>query len=340
MSKPILAITMGDPAGIGPEITVRALSRPDAYARCRALVVGSAQVLQDAADLLGANVEIRTVTSPAAAADAPSLITVIEPQHLPTGPWPRGEVCASCGEAAFLCIEAAIRLALDREVQAVVTNPIHKKALNLAGHHYAGHTEIFRDLTQAPSSAMMLVEGELRVVHVTTHCSLGEAVRRCKQDRILEVTRLTHQALLDLGISAPRIGMAALNPHASDEGLFGHEEAEEILPAAREARAEGIDVSDPLPADTIFSLAVGGRFDAVVAQYHDQGHIPVKLRGFRYHHATQSWDSVSGINVTLGLPILRVSVDHGTAMDQAWQGKASSESLENAIRFACDWCAR
>jgi len=175
-------------------------------------------------------------------------------------------------------------------------------------------------------------------VHATTHCSLGEAVRRCKRDRILEVTRLAHQALLDLGIAAPRIGMAALNPHASDEGLFGREEEEEILPAVRAARDEGMDVSDPLPADTIFSLAAGGRFDAVIAQYHDQGHIPVKLRGFVYDHATRAWTSVAGINVTLGLPIKRVSVDHGTAMDQAWQGRASSDSLENAIRFACDWC--
>ncbi|MFW6189118.1 MAG: 4-hydroxythreonine-4-phosphate dehydrogenase PdxA [Planctomycetota bacterium] len=335
MSGPILAVTMGDPAGVGPEIAVRALAKPPLRRRCRPLLVGSADVFGKAADLVEAEVVVQPVDSAAAAAETdPAALAVLEPEGLADLEFERGEISPICGEAAYRCVEAAARMALDGRVEAVVTNPIHKKALHLAGHPYAGHTELLRELTGAASSAMMLVHGSLRVAHVTTHCSLREAAERCRADRILEVTRLTDGAIRRLGIQRPRIGVAALNPHASDEGLFGEEERTEIEPAVRRARQEGIDVTGPLPADTIFSLARGGRFDAVVAQYHDQGHIAVKLLGFRYDGETGRWMSVAGLNVTLGLPILRVSVDHGTAFDRAWTGQADPGSLESAVRFA------
>ncbi len=335
--KPILAITMGDPAGVGPEIAVKTLSNEVLCARFHPLIVGSMAVMQEAAERIpGAPCP---VAGQSAVADVdPGCFPVLQPEGLASS-YPKGQVDRTCGDAAFRCIERAIQLALDGEVAAVVTNPLHKEALQLAGHKYEGHTEIFRDLTSAPTSAMMLVGDGLHVVHVSTHCSLGEAVRRCRTDRILEVTELTNATMKRLGVARPRLGMAALNPHAGEGGIFGDEERTQILPACEVARAKGIDVSDPLPADTIFSLARGGRFDAIVVQYHDQGHIPVKLLGFHYDHSQGKWSSVSGINVTLGLPILRVSVDHGTAFDQAWKGQASADSLENAIDFALRYVA-
>jgi 4-hydroxythreonine-4-phosphate dehydrogenase len=326
---------MGDPAGVGPEIALKALSNADLVARFRPVLVGYARVFREAAALLGDGVRLGVVQGVAELADLPAgTVAVREPRAEAPERFPRGRIDPVCGEAAYQCIATSIGLALEGAVDAVVTNPIHKKALNLAGHHYEGHTEIFRHLTGAARSAMMLLADGLCVVHVSTHCSLREAVERCRSKRILEVTRLAHEAMRRLGIERPRVGMAALNPHAGDSGLFGDEEEREIAPAVRAARREGIDVSDPLPADTIFSLARGGRFDVVVVQYHDQGHIPVKLLGFRYDDVTGRWASVEGVNVTLGLPILRVSVDHGTAFDQAWQGTADCTSLENAIEFA------
>ncbi|GAB4456186.1 MAG: 4-hydroxythreonine-4-phosphate dehydrogenase PdxA [Armatimonadaceae bacterium] len=333
-TAPVLLVTMGDPAGVGPEIAVQALSEPELRERAVPVFVGSAKTLVAAAEMLNAPVQVRPISDLQEARDFPAtVLPVWEPEGV-HGEYPRGKVDAQCGEAGYRCIEASIRMTMAGQAAAVVTNPIHKQALHLAGHHYPGHTEIFRDLTGAESSAMMLVEGGLRVSHVSTHVSLRQAIERCKRARILTVLRLTHAALQRVGIESPRLGLAALNPHASEGGLFGDEEEKEILPAAQDARAEGMDVSDPLPADTIFSLARGGRFDAVVAQYHDQGHIPVKLLGFHYNDDTGRWSSVSGINVTLGLPMLRVSVDHGTAFDQAWKGTASPESLRNALDFA------
>ncbi len=337
MGKPILALTMGDPAGVGPEIAIKALANAELRARFVPVVIGVAEVLREAAALLGDPVEVCRVEGVEDAGGAG--VAVLEPAGIGQREFPKGSVDAACGEAAFRCIEMGIALALEKRVAGLVTNPIHKKALRLAGHDYAGHTEILRDLTGAENCAMMLVGEGLRVVHVTTHCALRDVASQCRRERILQVTRLTRDALVAMGIAEPRLGMAALNPHAGDEGLFGDEEEREILPAVLAAREEGIDVSDPLPADTIFSLARGGRFDAVVVQYHDQGHIPVKLLGFEYDDASGQWTSVSGINVTLGLPIVRTSVDHGTAFDQAWQGTASAESLENAIELAIQMAA-
>ncbi|MCC7494967.1 MAG: 4-hydroxythreonine-4-phosphate dehydrogenase PdxA [Fimbriimonadaceae bacterium] len=317
MRRPRLAITMGDPAGVGPELAVRVAADPALAEVVELRLVGAVTTLQEAARQLGC-------ATPRA---------VLEPAGV-GGVYPRGRIDAACGEAAWRCVAAAVGLALAGEVDAVVTNPLHKEALRAAGHLQAGHTEILRDLTAAPRVAMMLVGEGLRVVHTTVHCSLREAVEGCRRERIVEVLQLADAALRELGLTAPRLGMAGLNPHAGEGGLFGREELEQIRPACEAARAAGIDVGDPLPADTIFPQAVGGRFDAVVVHYHDQGHIPAKLRTFQYDAAAGGWGVVAGVNITLGLPIIRTSVDHGTAFDQAWQGTASDASLREAILCA------
>jgi 4-hydroxythreonine-4-phosphate dehydrogenase len=245
-----------------------------------------------------------------------------------------GRVSATAGNAAFEAVKRAIELALAGSIDAVVTAPINKEALQLAGHRFPGHTEIFAHYTKTPDYTMMLAEGDLRVVHVSTHVSLLEACRAVTRDRVLKVIELANVACRQLGIDRPRIGVAGLNPHAGDGGLFGDEEQRHIIPAVEAARATGITVEGPLPADTLFAKALGGAFDICVAMYHDQGHIPVKMKGFRFDGASGKWESVSGINVSLGLPIIRTSVDHGTAFDQAGKGTASEMSLLNAIDYA------
>ena len=246
----------------------------------------------------------------------------------------RGEVSAMAGNAAFQYVKKVIELAMDGQVDATVTNALNKEAMNLAGHHYSGHTEIYADYTGTKKYTMMLAHENLRVVHVSTHVSLREACDRVKKDRVLEVIRIAHQACRKLGIPEPKIGVAGLNPHSGENGMFGREEIEEITPAIQEARAEGILADGPVPPDTIFSKARGGWYDIVVAMYHDQGHIPLKVVGFVYNHEAQKWDAVAGVNITLGLPIIRASVDHGTAFDQAGTGLASELSLINAMDYA------
>jgi 4-hydroxythreonine-4-phosphate dehydrogenase len=245
-----------------------------------------------------------------------------------------GAVSPEAGEAAFRYVVRAIELAMAGEVDATVTNPLNKEALNAAGHHFAGHTELYAAYTRTPDYTMMLALGNLRVVHVSTHVSLREACDRVKKARVLKVIRIAHAACRDMGIARPRIGVAGLNPHAGENGLFGREEIEEIEPAIRQAREEDIDAIGPLPPDTAFSKARGGWYDAVVAMYHDQGHIPLKVLGFEYDAGSGRWKAVSGVNITLGLPIIRTSVDHGTAFDQAGLGTASEASLINAMDYA------
>jgi len=237
------------------------------------------------------------------------------------------------GEASFQYVKKVIELALAGKVDATVTNAFNKEAINGAGHHYSGHTEIYAELTGTEKYTMMLAHENIRVVHVSTHISLREACDRVKKARVLEVIRIADQACKDLGITNPRIGVAGLNPHSGENGLFGYEEIEEIIPAIQVATQEGIHVDGPVPPDTIFSKARGGWYDIVVAMYHDQGHIPLKVVGFVYNQKASKWDAVSGVNITLGLPIVRASVDHGTAFDQAGKGMASELSLENAIEY-------
>ena len=341
MEKPILAITMGDPASIGPEITVKALAGEEVWRVCRPLVVGDAGMLRRARVLTGLEgIQIHAVRSPAEAVFVPGTIDVIDLGLVNAAALPVGQVSREAGEAAFRYVEKAIALALADEVDGTVTNALNKEAVNLAGHHYSGHTEIYADYTHTKKYTMMLAHGDLRVVHVSTHVSLREACDRVKKDRVLEVIRIAWQACRDLGIERPRVGVAGLNPHSGENGLFGREEIEEIRPAIEQARAEGIDADGPVPPDTVFSKARGGWYDIVVAMYHDQGHIPLKLLGFVYDPALGAWQAVEGVNITLGLPIVRTSVDHGTAFDQAGTGKASAASLVNAIDYAARLAVR
>ncbi len=336
MKRPILAITMGDPVGIGPEITLKALRHDWVLERSKPLVIAHKVVIDRAIDYLGYHdMEVEVVKEPSEGSYAKGKVTVLDLGDLDFDAIPKGKPSAEGGRASFQSIEKAIELALQDKVDAVVTNPIHKEAINMAGYHYSGHTEIFADKTGAKSYAMMLAVGDFRVVHVNTHVSMREAIERIKKDRVLEVIKLTHDALIDLGISEPRIAVAALNPHAGEGGLFGREEIEEIEPAIKEAQDLGINATGPYPADTIFSKAYGGAFDAVVVMYHDQGHIPVKLIGFKWDQSRREWSEVRGINVTLGLPIIRTSVDHGVAFGKAWKKRTADEtSLLDAIDYA------
>lgn len=333
--KKILAITMGDPASIGPEITLKALSHRDIYEQCCPLVVGDASVLTAALNIPQVpELKIHPVTAVEEAVFEYGTVDVLDMKLVDINALEYGTVSAMAGEAAFQYVVKAIELAKDGSVDATVTNALNKEAINLAGHHYSGHTEIYADYTDTKKYTMMLAHEDLRVVHVSTHVSLREACDRVKKERVLEVIRIADQACKNLGIKAPRIGVAGLNPHSGEHGLFGTEEIEEIIPAIKEATAQGIQADGPVPPDTVFSKARGGWYDIVVAMYHDQGHIPLKLAGFVYNKKEGRWDAVAGVNITLGLPVIRSSVDHGTAFDQVNKGTANELSLINAIDYA------
>lgn len=330
----VMGITMGDPASIGPEITVKALAGYGMYEKCRPLVIGDAGVMEEAARIVGReDVKIHPVHSLEEALFQAGTIDVYDMGLVDLRRLERGKVSSMAGEAAFRYVEKAIQMAMDREIDGTVTNALNKEAINLAGHHYSGHTEIYADMTGTEKYTMMLAYENIRVVHVSTHVSLREACDRVKKERVLEVIRIADSACRDLGMEAPKIGVAGLNPHSGEHGLFGREEIEEIIPAIETACREGIRAEGPVPPDTIFSKARGGWYDIVVAMYHDQGHIPLKLMGFVYNQELQKWDAVAGVNITLGLPIVRASVDHGTAFDQAGQGVANELSLINAIDY-------
>jgi 4-phospho-D-threonate 3-dehydrogenase / 4-phospho-D-erythronate 3-dehydrogenase len=326
---PILAITLGDPAGIGPEIILKALQVPLVFEQCRPLVIGDRRILERAAQDIGAAPVVYDIVSdPSGAVFQPGRITLIDPGNAAPESCPTGQLSAASGKAAVEYVLRACDLALQGQVDAIVTAPLNKEAINLAGFHYAGHTEILTEHTQAKNVSMLLVGSNMRVVHISTHVSLEEAIRRVTQKRVGEVISLADSACRALGIAQPRIAVAGLNPHAGENGLFGSQETQEILPAVLAARARGLNVSDPQPPDTVFLRAVKGEFDIVVAMYHDQGHIPMKLLGFD-----------EGVNVSIGLPIIRTSVDHGTAFDIAGKGLASANSLLAAIRVACQMVA-
>lgn len=334
--RPCIGITMGDPSGIGPEIILKALQRDELYHRCRPLVVGDARVFESTAAMMGLGCIIHAVNHERDAICQPGTVDVF---HLDCfrGDVQFGVVNAASGEAAFRSIVKVIELAQEKRIDATVTAPINKESIHMAGHYFSGHTEIYAHYTGTNKYAMLLVHDELRVIHVTTHVSLREACDLVEKDRILAVIELLHEACINLGIPYPKIAVAGLNPHASDNGLFGWEEEREIIPAIREARKNGYKVDGPVPPDTMFAKAVGGHYDGCVAMYHDQGHIPFKLAGFRWNKDKNTME-VSGVNITLGLPIIRVSVDHGTAFDVAGTGLASETammlSIEYAIRMA------
>jgi 4-hydroxythreonine-4-phosphate dehydrogenase len=333
VDRPILGITMGDPASIGPEVAVKALSEEIIYQTCRPLLIGDADVCREAIALCNLPLTVNAITNVSDAKYQHGTIDVYDLAY-GTDSFQRGEMSAAAGNAAFITVVKAIDLAMRGEIDGTVTGPINKESIHMAGHHYSGHTEIYADYTKTKKYGMLLVEEDLRVVHVSTHVSLRQACDLVKKDRILDTIDLLSKACKQLGVSNPRIGVAGLNPHASDGGLFGHEEKEEILPAVEEARKRGYNVEGPIPADTLFPKSVGGVYDGCVVMYHDQGHIPFKLVGFNWDKASGKMKSVRGVNITLGLPIIRTSVDHGTAMEIAGKGIASADAMKLAIKYA------
>ncbi|QGW28845.1 4-hydroxythreonine-4-phosphate dehydrogenase PdxA [Phnomibacter ginsenosidimutans] len=336
MSKalPILAITMGDPASIGPEIAVKALLQPAIHQICRPLLIGDAAVFQQIIQLLKLPAQVHAVNSVADARFNIGSIDVFDLGITDVSALQFGEIAAMCGEASFQAVKKAIELAMAGEVDATVTGPINKKSINEAGHHFAGHTEIYAHYTSTKKYAMLLVEDNINVIHVSTHVSLRQACDLVKHDRIVQVIELIVDGLKRLGKTNLKIGVAGLNPHSGDNGLFGTEDIEEIAPAVATARALGYDVEGPVPPDTMFAKAAMGAYGGVVAMYHDQGHIPFKLSGFKWNAKKQQMDSVKGVNITLGLPIIRTSVDHGTAFEIAGKGIASADAMILAIESA------
>jgi 4-phospho-D-threonate 3-dehydrogenase / 4-phospho-D-erythronate 3-dehydrogenase len=325
MSRPTIAITMGDASGIGPEIIMKALGRQDVQELCRPLVVGDAERLRLAGSVVGSSLKVNSLAQPTQARYAPGEVECIDLKLIPSD-HPFGRVSPVSGEGAFRYIERAVRLVEAGQADAICTAPLSKEALHAAGHKYPGHTELLAELTGTPEVSMMLVSPKLRVIHVTTHIGLIDAIARIEPGLVERVIERAQTTLVKAGIASPRIGVCGINPHAGENGLFGYgEEEQKIAPAVTACRAKGWRVEGPLPADTLFFLAARGDYDMVVAMYHDQGHGPIKVLGLE-----------SGVNITVGLPVIRTSVDHGTAFDIAGKGIADEGSLVEALRQAAD----
>ncbi|HEX9023657.1 MAG TPA: 4-hydroxythreonine-4-phosphate dehydrogenase PdxA [Geobacteraceae bacterium] len=326
MEKPLIAITMGDPTGVGPEIIVKTLALPEIYELCRPLVLGDEGVLERAITVTGASLKLETREAGEIGDEgAPGVVRLLPVSRLAVGETGYGKPSAAAGEAMYRYIAEAARMCLAGEADAMVTAPINKEALNRAGHHYPGHTELLAELTGAKDFVMMLAGDRLRVTLVTIHEALHDVPRLLTAERVLATIRTTHHGLHRYSRENPRIAVLALNPHCGEGGLFGDEERRIIAPAVAAAQGEGIDAVGPLSADTLFHFAAKGEYDAVVCMYHDQGLIPLKLLHFD-----------DGVNVTLGLPIIRTSVDHGTAYNLAGTGRASAASMIAAMRMAVD----
>ncbi|CAN5404410.1 4-hydroxythreonine-4-phosphate dehydrogenase PdxA [soil metagenome] len=324
MTQPIrLALTVGDPGGIGPEITVKAAYQMRALVeagRVELLAFGSPAALHLAGEQLGMPL-----------AGAPLKVIDVGPVQGSILP---GEINAAGGEWSYQAVAHAVRMVQAGEADAIVTAPLCKEALHMAGHSFEGHTEMLAHLTGMRDGVMMLAHGNMRVSHVSTHCALAEVPGRLTPVRLRRVLDVTIDALRALGISNPRIAVAGLNPHAGEGGILGKEDGIVITPIVKEYAEAGHNVSGPWPGDTIFIKLRAGQYDAVIAMFHDQGHIPVKLLGFNIDPVSGKWDAISGVNVTLGLPILRTSVDHGTAFDIAGKGIANADSMMDAARYA------
>jgi 4-hydroxythreonine-4-phosphate dehydrogenase len=327
-SLPLVAITMGDAAGTGPEIITKSLALPELRAVCRPVVIGDAAAMSRALRFTGVSLNVRAIKDVAEATSAPGEIDVLDLANLDLATLKLGHVDPQAGHAAYEYIKLATELALAGSVSAVVTSSINKESLNAAGHHFDGHTGLLAHLCDRPDATMMLVADKLRVSHVSTHVPLRVAIDRVKPDRILTVLQLTHDAVRRLGIDRPRLAVAGLNPHAGENGLFGDEEEKFITPAIAQARALGLDVHGPFAGDTIFFRTLQGEFDAGVAMYHDQGHVAAKMLGI--------W---RGVNVTLGLPIIRTSVEHGTDFANAGTGRSDPRSLNEALKLAAAMAA-
>jgi len=337
MKRPVIAITMGDPAGIGAEIIVKALSKEEIYRKSKPVVIGSSCVINDALKFVPLHLKLNVIKDTKKIKGEFGTIDLLDLDNIEFDEFDYGKVSAKAGKASLDYIYKGIDLAINGLVDAVVTGPIHKEAIKAAGSPYAGHTEIFASRTKTKNYAMMLADKNLRVIHVSTHVSLRQACDLVKKERVLTVIRLADRALKDLGIKNPKIGVAGLNPHAGEGGLFGNEEITEIVPAIEQAKRENITVDGPVPPDTIFSKVIGGQYDIAVVMYHDQGHIPMKITGFKYNKESNRWSSMSGVNITVGLPIIRTSVDHGVAFGKAGEGRANEESMVEAIRMAIDF---
>jgi 4-hydroxythreonine-4-phosphate dehydrogenase len=324
--RPLIAITMGDPAGIGPEIVVKTLAQAQIYKDCRPVIIGSAASLEEANLQVGSSLTINLLDGISSVKSEPAVVDLLEPAALSMDEFEMGRVSAACGKAAVAYIERGISLAVGGEVAALVTCPIHKEAIQLAGYHGdIGHQEILARTTDSQDLAVMLMTQGLKVVHLSTHKPLGEAVAYVKRPVIVQRLQLTAETVHRWGMKKPKIAVAALNPHGGEGGLLGREEIEEIVPAVEEARGLGIDVEGPYPADSIFYRAINGEFDIVLALYHDQGHIPIKVHNFE--------DSVTA---TMGIPLIRTSVDHGTAFDIVGKNAADPRSLIRAVQTAVD----
>jgi 4-phospho-D-threonate 3-dehydrogenase / 4-phospho-D-erythronate 3-dehydrogenase len=318
---PVFAVTMGDPAGIGPEIAVKALCSQSLPDGCGVFIIGDLAVLEHSASLVASSTALYEMTSPEDL--RPGRVNVLDMKQVTPGDFDIGRPQAVCGKASYDYLIKGIDLCLEKRIAGIVTNPISKEALHLAGINYPGHTEILADRTGAKEFSMMFALDNVHVVHVTTHVSLKQAIRQITSDRVLLNIRLLSQTLKELGNSRPRIAVSGLNPHAGENGLFGDEETRHIAPAIDEAKKLGIEASGPYPPDTVFMRAFKGEFDGVVSMLHDHGFVALKSRDFE-----------KGVNITVGLPILRTSVGHGTAFDIAGKGIASEKSLLAAIRTA------
>ena len=329
MTRPTIAITMGDPAGIGPEIIMKALARPEAHELCRPLVIGDAGRLRQAGKIVGADIAVNALSSAGEANYSTSSVQCLDLNIVPEN-LAFGEMSPVAGEAAYRYIAKAVEVVQAGDAQGICTAPLSKEALHAAGHKFPGHTELLAHLTGTPEVSMMLVSPKLRVIHVTTHIGLIDAIAKIEPGLVERVITRGHDVLVKAGIANPKIGVCAINPHAGENGLFGQgEEAEKITPAVEKCQAKGWDVRGPLPADTLFFLAGRGDYDMVVAMYHDQGHGPIKVLGLE-----------AGVNITVGLPVIRTSVDHGTAFDIAGKGVADHRSLIEALRQAADLAPR
>ena len=333
-TRPLLGISMGDPAGIGPEICAKALNLVNTYEVCRPLVVGDLGVMRNALEFCKIDLALNKVGDPAHGLYKYGTIDVYDLGNLPLDQLRHKTITPAQGKASFEYVAKVIELAIAHKIDGTVTGPINKAAINSAGFHYAGHTEIYADLTKTKDYTMMLCDGGFRVTHVSTHVSLREACDRVTKARVLKVIELTQDALQRMEITQPRIAVAGLNPHCGEGKLFGNEDDDEILPAVQTAQDRGWKVEGPIPADTVFPKMVGGMYDAVVVMYHDQGHIPTKLVGFKYDNKTNTWGAMAGVNVSLGMPIVRTSVDHGTAFGKAGEGRANPQSMVDAIDLA------
>lgn len=321
--KPIIGITMGDAAGIGPEVIAKALSQREIYKICRPIVIGEAGVMTKALEIAKVQLKINPIKEVSESKFKHGTIDVLDLENIDLDKLMLGKVQAMAGKASIEYIEKAVELALRGKIHAIATASINKGAIHKAGSKFPGHTEMLANLTGAKEVTMMLVAEKLRVFHVTIHESLRNAVELIKKERVLKTIKLAYEALLGIRVKKPKIGVAGLNPHASDGGIFGTEEIEEIVPAIQSAKEMGIDAVGPIPPDTVFLRAKEGEFDGVVAMYHDQGHIPIKLLGF-----------MIGVNMTIGLPIIRTSVDHGTAFEIAGKGVANPRSMIETIKLA------